>query len=46
MNEVIKLIQPQHYKTIWLSDIHLGTKGCQADKLLDFLYENTCDKLY
>lgn len=26
-----------HYRTIWLSDIHLGTKGCQAEKLLDFL---------
>ena len=46
MNEVIKLIQPKHYQTIWLSDIHLGTKGCQAEKLLDFLYENSCDTLY
>jgi len=35
-----------HYKTIWLSDIHLGTKGCQAEKLLDFLYEYSCDKIY
>tara|TARA_A100001011_G_scaffold235772_1_gene243762 strand:+ start:166 stop:963 length:798 start_codon:yes stop_codon:yes gene_type:complete len=38
--------QDSHYKTIWLSDIHLGTKGCQAEKLLDFLYEYSCDKLY
>jgi len=25
------------YRTIWISDIHLGTRGCQADLLLDFL---------
>lgn len=25
------------YRTIWISDIHLGTKGCQAERLLDFL---------
>jgi len=35
-----------HYRTIFLSDIHLGTKGCQADRLLDFLKEHTCDELY
>ena len=29
--------QPTHYRTIWLSDIHLGTRGCKADFLLDFL---------
>lgn len=35
-----------HYRTIFLSDIHLGTKGCQADRLLDFLKHHTCDELY
>lgn len=25
------------YRTIWLSDIHLGSRGCNADQLLDFL---------
>ncbi len=35
-----------HYRTIFLSDIHLGTKGCQADQLLDFLKQHTCDELY
>ena len=29
----------RRYRTIWLSDIHLGTKGCRADMLLDFLRE-------
>ncbi|MCC5888160.1 MAG: UDP-2,3-diacylglucosamine diphosphatase [Gammaproteobacteria bacterium] len=37
---------PRHYRTIWLSDIHLGTRGCQADVLLDFLKHHTCDRLY
>lgn len=35
-----------HYRTIWLSDIHLGTKGCQADKLHDFLKHNDSETLY
>jgi len=24
-------------RTVWISDVHLGTPGCQADALLDFL---------
>src|SRR4029450_10679082 len=28
---------PQRVRTLFLSDIHLGTRGCQADKLLDLL---------
>ena len=36
----------QHYRTIFLSDIHLGTKGCQVDRLLDFLKHHSCDELY
>ena len=35
-----------HYRTIFLSDIHLGTKGCQAELLLDFLKQHSCDRLY
>ncbi len=35
-----------HYRTIFISDLHLGTPGCQAEALLDFLKENTCDYLY
>ena len=29
-----------HYKAIWISDVHLGTSGCQANYLLDFLKHN------
>ncbi len=34
------------YRTIWISDIHLGTRGCKADFLLDFLRYNESDFLY
>ncbi len=35
-----------NYRTIWLSDIHLGTIGCQAEKLLDFLRDTQSDTVY
>ncbi|MFA9461711.1 UDP-2,3-diacylglucosamine diphosphatase [Thiohalorhabdus sp. Cl-TMA] len=35
-----------HYRTIWISDVHLGFKGCQAEFLLDFLQSTTCDQLF
>jgi UDP-2,3-diacylglucosamine pyrophosphatase LpxH len=34
------------YRTIWLSDIHLGSGGCQANYLLDFLRHNDSEYLY
>jgi len=33
-------------RTVWISDLHLGTPGCQAKALLDFLREVRCDTLY
>ena len=38
--------QTNHYKTIFLSDIHLGSRACQADLLLDFLKYNDGEKIY
>ena len=38
--------EPRHHRTIWISDIHLGTAGCQARYLLDFLKHNESDTLY
>ena len=35
-----------HYRTIWLSDIHLGYKDCKAEYLLDFLRHSKADTLY
>ncbi len=34
------------YRTIWLSDIHLGIRACQADRLLDFLNHAESETLY
>ena len=34
------------FKSIFISDIHLGTKGCQAKKLVQFLKNHECEKLY
>ena len=34
------------YKSIFISDVHLGTRGCQAKQLNDFLKKNTCENLY
>ncbi|MGA7983843.1 MAG: UDP-2,3-diacylglucosamine diphosphatase [Burkholderiales bacterium] len=33
-------------RSIFLSDIHLGTRACQADRLLDFLREHESEHVY
>ena len=33
-------------RTVWVSDVHLGTPGCQARALLDFLREVECQTLF
>jgi UDP-2,3-diacylglucosamine pyrophosphatase LpxH len=37
---------PLRFRTIWISDTHLGTAGCQAGRLLDFLRQTESDYLY
>jgi UDP-2,3-diacylglucosamine pyrophosphatase LpxH len=34
------------YRAVFISDLHLGTPGCQAAALLEFLRHHTCDSLY
>jgi UDP-2,3-diacylglucosamine pyrophosphatase LpxH len=36
----------QRFRTIFISDIHLGTPGCQALALMDFLRTHPSDTLY
>lgn len=37
----------QHrYRSVWISDLHLGTPGCQAKALLDFLKHVESDNLF
>lgn len=33
-------------RTLFLSDVHLGTRGCQAELLLDFLRNHRADVIY
>ncbi len=35
-----------HYRAIFISDVHLGTRGCKASFLLDFLRWTDSDYLY
>ena len=38
---------PSHtFRTVFLSDIHLGTRDCQAELLLDFIRHMECETLY
>ena len=32
-----------HFRSIWISDVHLGTRGCKAEFLLDFLRHTESD---
>jgi len=34
------------YKSIFISDVHLGSKGCKAELLVNFLKHNNAEKLY
>ena len=36
----------QHYRTGWISDVHLGTRGSHADALLAFLRTHEFETLY
>lgn len=42
-NNIIPLLK---YRTIFISDLHLGSKGCQSSMLLDFLRNTRSDYLY
>jgi UDP-2,3-diacylglucosamine pyrophosphatase LpxH len=36
----------RHYRTVWISDVHLGTRGCNAKLLIDFFDHVDCDTMY
>ena len=40
------MTEPRHFRTLFLSDIHLGTRGCQAEMLVDFLRDHEADRIY
>ncbi len=40
------MVAVRRYRSIFISDIHLGTRGCQADYLLDFLRCTEAETIY
>lgn len=43
----MKLASPRrHYRTVFLSDVHLGTRACKAELLADFLRHVRFEELY
>lgn len=42
----LSLVLRKSYRTIWISDIHLGSYGCKAEHLLNFLENIKCNKIY
>ncbi|MEO1248399.1 MAG: UDP-2,3-diacylglucosamine diphosphatase [Pseudomonadota bacterium] len=46
MSDLESVPEPTHYRTIWISDVHLGTRSCNAAYLLDFLKHTESETLY
>jgi UDP-2,3-diacylglucosamine pyrophosphatase LpxH len=50
--EWLNLPEPRSFRpkrklrTVWISDIHLGTRGCNAAMLVDFLRAVECETIY
>ncbi|MGH8529554.1 MAG: UDP-2,3-diacylglucosamine diphosphatase [Nevskiales bacterium] len=36
----------KQYRSVWVSDVHLGTSACKAEELTDFLGRIECEQLY
>jgi UDP-2,3-diacylglucosamine pyrophosphatase LpxH len=39
-------LEQRHFRTLFVSDLHMGTRACKADLLIDFLRHHTADTLY
>lgn len=36
----------RQFRSVWISDVHLGTSACKAEALTEFLSQVDCDRLY
>jgi UDP-2,3-diacylglucosamine pyrophosphatase LpxH len=36
----------QRVRTLWISDVHLGTRDCQAERLAEFLKRYHAERIY
>ena len=41
-----EVAERRRFRTIWISDVHLGTKGCNAGLLIDFLDHTDSETMY
>jgi UDP-2,3-diacylglucosamine pyrophosphatase LpxH len=39
-------VRRNRYRAIWISDLHLGTRGCKAEDLMSFLRHHRADNLF
>ena len=39
-------MEGETFSTVWLSDVHLGSRACRVSLLLDFLRRTRCETLY
>jgi UDP-2,3-diacylglucosamine pyrophosphatase LpxH len=46
MNAISQFGVPPAYRTIFISDTHLGTRGCRSEFLADFLRQSSCHNLF
>ncbi len=46
MNASADPVRGHRYRAVFISDVHLGTRGCRSDFLADFLRRMSCDRLF
>ena len=46
LESVTRTSMNKTYRSIFISDVHLGSKDCKAGHLNNFLKHNTCESLY
>lgn len=39
-------VQPRRFRALFISDVHLGTRGAQVEALLEFLKQHDADTIY
>ncbi len=46
MNAISSPGHRPEYRSVFISDTHLGTRGCRSDFLADFLRRTSCQNLF
>jgi len=43
---IVRPLRPLKFRAVWISDVHLGSRACKADYLLEFLHTVQTEHLY